>query len=279
VGRPKSPLNRREYARPAPASGAEAVRFRTQLRRQAEAQGYTSNIGERQFRRSTKSETGRRGDTGDNLVELLERRLGRRRSTAMKLVPTPFAATSARQSRHVHVNRAPVTSLPTRCRDGDRCELTAKAKGNAPSSRQRSPAHADVPDYGRDRTTTGMRAGHSCASRRRAHPVTMEPNLVIEYYSRMTLSSGQHPPSKAALRARLFVGRICSTLLEAQPLAAVAIRRATAMLTLHSRSVFFADRRERVFCDCEIALVASAKRRVFVRLRKPATPARKRRSS
>src|ERR1700739_3130622 len=75
-GRPKSPLNRREYG---PGQHGQRRKkpsdFGTQLAAKQKLKGYYANIGERQLRRLYHEAVRRRGDTGDNLVELLERRL------------------------------------------------------------------------------------------------------------------------------------------------------------------------------------------------------------
>ena len=91
-GRPKSPLNRREYG---PGQHGQRRKkpsdFGTQLSAKQKLKGYYANIGERQFRRLYEEAVRRRGDTGENLIELLERRLDAV-VYRMKLAPTPFAA-------------------------------------------------------------------------------------------------------------------------------------------------------------------------------------------
>src|ERR1700751_2671043 len=91
-GRPKSPLNRREYG---PGQHGQRRKkpsdFGTQLLAKQKLKGYYGNIGERQFRRLYEEAARRKGDTGENLIELLERRLDAV-VYRMKFAPTPFAA-------------------------------------------------------------------------------------------------------------------------------------------------------------------------------------------
>ena len=75
-GRPKSPVNRREY--PPGQHGQKRKKpsdYGIQLMAKQRLKGYYGNIGERQMRRLFQEAMRRRGDTGENLIELLERRL------------------------------------------------------------------------------------------------------------------------------------------------------------------------------------------------------------
>ncbi len=75
-GRPKSPINKRDYG---PGEHGQRRRkpsdFGIQLQAKQKLKGYYGSIGERQFRRYYQEASRRRGDTGQNLIELLERRL------------------------------------------------------------------------------------------------------------------------------------------------------------------------------------------------------------
>jgi small subunit ribosomal protein S4 len=184
-GRSKSPLNRREYG---PGQHGQRRKkpsdYGTQLSAKQKLKGYYANIGERQFRRLYEEAVRRRGDTGENLVELLERRLD---ATVyrMKLAPTPFAARQIVNHGHVLVNGKRVNIASYQLRDGDTIELRQKAKDMALVLEATRSSERDVPDYveiDHDR----MR-GHFVRAPKLAdvpYPVTMEPNLVIEYYSR-----------------------------------------------------------------------------------------------
>src|SRR5258708_16698134 len=115
-GRAKSPLNRREYG---PGQHGQRRKkpsdYGTQLMAKQKLKGYYANIGERQFRRLYEEAVRRRGDTGRNLIELLERRLD---ATVyrMKLAPTPFAARQLVSHRHVLVNDRRVNNSSSQLR-------------------------------------------------------------------------------------------------------------------------------------------------------------------
>src|SRR5436309_12107321 len=104
-GRAKSPLNRREYGpgQHGQRRSRKPSDFGIQLAAKQKLKGYYGNIGERQFRRIYAEAVRRRGDTGENLVELLERRLDAC-VYRMKLAPTPFAARQIVNHGHVLVN-------------------------------------------------------------------------------------------------------------------------------------------------------------------------------
>ncbi len=103
-GRPKSPYNKREYG---PGQHGQRRRkpsdFGTQLAAKQKLKGYYGNIGEKQFRRYYQEAVRRRGDTGENLIELLERRLDAVVYRA-KFVPTVFAARQFVNHGHILVN-------------------------------------------------------------------------------------------------------------------------------------------------------------------------------
>src|SRR6516162_3360729 len=128
-GRPKSPLNRREYG---PGQHGQRRKkpsdFGTQLAAKQKLKGYYANIGERQFRRLYAEAVRRRGDTGDNLVELLERRLDAV-VYRMKFVPTPFAARQLVNHRHVLVNGRRINIPSYTVRDGEGETDGARTRG------------------------------------------------------------------------------------------------------------------------------------------------------
>ena len=184
-GRSKSPLNRRDYG---PGQHGQRRKkpsdFGTQLMAKQKLKGYYGNIGERQFRRLYAEAVRRRGDTGDNLIELLERRLDAV-VYRMKFVPTPFAARQLVNHRHVLVNGRRINIPSYTVRDGDTVELTGKAKQMALVLEAAGSGERDVPDYleiEHDR----MRGRFIRAPKPTdvPYPVSMEPNLVVEFYSR-----------------------------------------------------------------------------------------------
>ncbi|MDH3231673.1 MAG: 30S ribosomal protein S4, partial [Alphaproteobacteria bacterium] len=103
-GRPKSPFNRRESR---PGQHGQRRRklsdFGTQLAAKQKLKGYYGNIGEKQFRKLYEEADSLRGDTGENLIELLERRLDAAVYRA-RFVPTVFAARQFVNHGHVRVN-------------------------------------------------------------------------------------------------------------------------------------------------------------------------------
>jgi small subunit ribosomal protein S4 len=146
--------------------------------------GYYGNIGERQFRRLYDEAVRRRGDTGENLIELLERRLDTI-VYRMKLVPTPFASRQLINHGHVLVNGKRLNIGSAVLRDGDTVELRPKAKEMAVVIEATQSSERDVPDY-LEIDHERMRGRFIRAPKLAdvPFPVTMEPNLVVEFYSR-----------------------------------------------------------------------------------------------
>src|ERR1700741_4182745 len=146
-GRAKSPLNRREYG---PGQHGQRRKkpsdYGTQLSAKPKLKGEYAKIGERQFRRLYQEAVRRRGDTGENLIELLERRLD---ATVyrMKLVPTPFAARQIVNHGHVLVNGKRVNIPSYQLRDGDTIELRQRAKEMALVLEAARSSERNVPDY------------------------------------------------------------------------------------------------------------------------------------
>src|ERR1700676_3773421 len=127
-GRPKSPLNRRDYG---PGQHGQRRKkpsdFGTQLMAKQKLKGYNANIGEREFRRLYEEAARPRGDTGENLIELLERRLDAV-VYRMKFVPTVFAARQFVNHGHVTVNGKRVNIASYQVKDGDTVEVRNKSK-------------------------------------------------------------------------------------------------------------------------------------------------------
>ncbi len=184
-GRPKSPFNKREYG---PGQHGQRRRkpsdFGLQLAAKQKLKGYYGNISERQFRRYYEEATRRRGDTGENLIELLERRLDAV-IYRMKFVPTVFAARQFISHKHVLVNGRIVNVPSYQVRDNDIIEVKEKSREMPLVLEAIELAERDVPEY----VTADHRSmkGSFVRAPKFAdvpYPVQMEPNLVIEYYSR-----------------------------------------------------------------------------------------------
>jgi len=184
-GRPKSPINKRE-SRPGQhgAKRTKPTDFGIQLMAKQRIKGYYGNVSERQMRRYYAEAMRRRGDTGENLVELLERRLDAV-IYRMKFAITPFASRQLVSHGHVKVNGRRVNIASYLVRDNDVIELTPKAKEMARVIESTQSAERDVPEYvtadHKDMKGTFVR-GPKLADV--PYPVQMEPSLVVEYYSR-----------------------------------------------------------------------------------------------
>ncbi len=184
-GRPKSPVNRREYG---PGQHGQRRKgklsdFGIQLRAKQKLKGYYGDLTEKQFRRIFSDAERVKGDTGENLIGLLESRLDALVYRA-KFVPTVFAARQFVNHGHVTVNGQRVNIPSYRVKEGDVVEVRDRSKQLAVVLEATQLAERDVPDYlevdHSKLTATFVRTpGLSDVP----YPVIMEPNLVIEYYA------------------------------------------------------------------------------------------------
>ncbi len=184
-GRPKSPVNRREYG---PGQHGQRRKkpsdYGIQLMAKQKLKGYYGNIGERQFRRLYDEAVRRKGDTGANLIELLERRL----DTVvyrMKFVTTVFAARQFVNHGHIKVNGRRVNIGSFMVKDGDTIEVKEASKTLNVVLEAVQSGERDVPDY----IEVDHKAMKGKFTRKPAledvpFPVQMEPNQVVEFYSR-----------------------------------------------------------------------------------------------
>ena len=185
-GRPKSPYNRREYGpgQHGQRRGRKPSDFGTQLRAKQKLKGYYGNITERQFRRYYAEASRRHGDTSENLIGLLERRLDAV-VYRMKFVPTVFAARQFVNHGHVKVNGKRVNIPSYLVKDGDTIELKESSKQLGAVLAAAQLAERDVPDYiqidHKEMKGTFVRTPKFGDV---PYPVQMEPNLVVEFYSR-----------------------------------------------------------------------------------------------
>jgi small subunit ribosomal protein S4 len=185
-GRPKSPINKREYG---PGQHGQRRKkpsdYGIQLMAKQRLKGYYGNIGERQFRRIYEEASRRRGDTGENLVGLLERRLDAVVYRA-KFVPTVFAARQFVNHGHVKVNGKRVNIASYQVKEGDVVEVKDKSKNLALVLEAAGSPERDIPDYLEvDQKSMKATFIRTPALADVPYPVQMEPNLVIEYYSRV----------------------------------------------------------------------------------------------
>ena len=185
-GRPKSPFNRRDY--PPGLNGQNKRRkpsdYGIQLNAKQKLKCHYGYITEKQFRNLFKKASKIKGNTSENLIELLERRLDAA-VYRMKFVTTIFAARQFVSHGHINVNGKTVNIPSYSLKDGDVVELSQKSKEipivlEAISSTERdAPEYVSV-DYDKMKGTflKGPKPDEV------PYPVVMEPNLVIEYYSR-----------------------------------------------------------------------------------------------
>ena len=185
-GRPKSPVNRREYG---PGQHGQRRRsklsdFGLQLRAKQKLKGYYGDITEKQFRKIYDEAVRRKGDTSEILIGLLESRLDAMVYRA-KFVPTVFAARQFVNHGHVKVNGQKVNIASYRCKPGDVIEVKDASKQLNLVMDAVVQAERDVPDY-LDVDHTKMSASYVRTPTLAdvPYPVVMEPNLVIEFYSR-----------------------------------------------------------------------------------------------
>jgi small subunit ribosomal protein S4 len=185
-GRPKSPINKREYG---PGQHGQRRKgklsdYGVQLRAKQKLKGYYANMSERHFHGIYDEARRLKGDTGANMIGLLERRL----DTVIyrsKFVPTVFAARQFVSHGHIAVNGKRVTVSSYRVKVGDLVEVKEKSRQLALVLEATQLSERDVPDY--------LEVDHSKMSAKMSriptltdvpYPVQMEPHLVVEYYSR-----------------------------------------------------------------------------------------------
>ena len=185
-GRPKSPVNRREYG---PGQHGQRRKsklsdYGVQLKAKQKLRGYYANISERQFRGIYQEARRLKGDSGAHMIGLLERRLDAVIYRA-KFVPTPFAARQLVSHGHVKVNGRRVTIPSYLVKEGDAIELTAKARDMALVIEAAKSAERDVPDYV-DADHGKMTAKFLRTPKLGDVPYAaqMQPHLIVEYYSR-----------------------------------------------------------------------------------------------
>ena len=186
-GRPKSPFNQRN-SRPG-QHGAMGQRrklsdYGIQLFAKQKLRFYYGDLTEKQFRKIYDKASRIKGDTSEILIELLERRLDAI-VYRMKFVPTIFAARQLVNHGHVKVNGKRVNIPSYTVKDGDEISIKEQSKQINLIQEAIVSQEREIPEYlevdTKDLKGRFLRAPliHDVP-----YPVTMEPNLVIEYYSR-----------------------------------------------------------------------------------------------
>ncbi len=183
-GRSKSPVNSREYG---PGQHGQRRKgklsdFGIQLRAKQKLKGYYGNITEKQFRRYYDEAVRRKGDTGENLVGILECRLDALVYRA-KFVPTVFSARQFVGHGHVLVNGRRCNIPSAMIKPGDVIEIRQKSREIPMVIEAQQSSERDVPEYV---TVEGTKATYVRVPTLEEvpYPVIMEPNLVVEFYSR-----------------------------------------------------------------------------------------------
>ena len=185
-GRPKSPFNLRKY-RPGQHGQKHTGKlsdYGVQLNAKQKLKGYYGNLNERQFRNCYKEAIRQKGDSGENLIAILERRL----DTIVyrsKFVPTVFAARQFINHGHVKVNGKRVNIASCLLKEGDVVEVKDKSKEMALVVESMKSEERDIPGYitvdEKKCSSTFVRTPQFAEV---PYATQMDPKLVIEYYSR-----------------------------------------------------------------------------------------------
>jgi small subunit ribosomal protein S4 len=184
-GRTKSPFNTRQTGPGMHgARRAKPTDYGQQLMAKQKLKGYYGNIGERQFRRYYQEANRLRGDTGEQLIGLLERRLDAVVYRA-KFVPTVFSARQFVNHGHVTVNGKRVNIPSYLVKEGDVIEVKEKSRQlplymtGVASTEREVPTYMDVDHNAGKATYLRVPKLEDVP-----YPTQMQPNLVVEFYSR-----------------------------------------------------------------------------------------------
>jgi small subunit ribosomal protein S4 len=184
-GRPKSPVNKREYG---PGQHGQRRKgkvsdFGIQLKAKQKLKGYYGDVTEKQFKKAYVEASRMKGDTGQNLIGLLERRLDAVVYRA-KFAPTIFSARQLVSHGHIRVNGVKCNIASRLVKIGDVVELGSKAAEMALVIEAQGLSEREVPDYLAQDGATKVSYQRVPALDEVPYPVKMEPNLVVEFYSR-----------------------------------------------------------------------------------------------
>ena len=185
-GRPKSPFNSRAY--PPGQHGqnkkGKPTDYGIQLQAKQKLKAYYGNINERQFRNIYKKASMLKGDTSENLIGLLERRLDAIIYRA-KFATTIFSSRQLINHGHVKVNGKKVNISSYVVKEDDTIEIRDKSKQLAIIDIALANKERETPEYIQlDEKNKKLKFVRVPKFEEVPYPVVMEPNLVIEYYSR-----------------------------------------------------------------------------------------------
>lgn len=184
-GSSKSPVNARNYAPGQHGNNRKRpTDYGIQLLAKQKLKGYYGNLTERQFRRVYQKASQMKGDTSQNIIALLERRLDAV-VYRMKFAATVFAARQLINHCHVTVNGKIVNIASYLVSEGDVIEVKEKSKQNTVILDAVQSGDRDVPTY-MDVDLKALKGTFVNIPKLEdvPYPVVMEPNIVIEYYSR-----------------------------------------------------------------------------------------------
>ena len=184
-GRPHSPVNRRSYGpgQHGQRRKSKVSDFGLQLRAKQKLKGYYGDVTEKQFKATYKAADRMKGDTGQNLIGLLEQRLDMIVYRA-KFAPTIWAARQLVSHGHIRVNGIKCNIASRRCDVNDVIERGPKAQEMALVMEAQSLAERDIPDYVAPDGSAKVTFTRVPTLDEVPYPVKMEPNLVVEFYSR-----------------------------------------------------------------------------------------------
>jgi len=184
-GRPKSPVNKREYGpgQHGQRRKSKVSDYGIQLRAKQKLKGYYGDITKKQFKRSYQEADRQKGDTSQNLIGLLERRLDAIVYRA-KFAPTIFAARQLVSHGHVRVNGIKCNIASRRVDVGMEITLSNKAQEMALVIEAQSLTEREIPDYLAPDGAAKVTFTRVPTLDEVPYPVKMEPNLVVEFYSR-----------------------------------------------------------------------------------------------
>ena len=185
-GRPKSPFNTRAYGpgQHGQNKKGKPTDYGIQLQAKQKLKAYYGNINERQFRNTYRKALAKKGDTTENLIALLESRLDTVIYRA-KFAMTVFSARQMINHGHIKVNKKRVNISSYLVKETDLIEVREKSKKLTIIDGSLQNKERDVPEYiqldDKNKTAKLVRVPKFTEV---PYPVIMEPNLVIEYYSR-----------------------------------------------------------------------------------------------
>ena len=185
-GRPKSPFNVRAYPPGQHGQGRKGkpTDYGIQLQAKQKLKAYYGNINERQFRNIYRKALSKRGDTSENLIALLESRLDTVVYRA-KLSTTVFSARQLINHGHVRVNGKKVNISSYVLKEEDTIEIREKSKQLAFIDIALANKERETPEYIQlDEKNKKVKFVRTPKFEEVPYPAVMEPNLVIEYYSR-----------------------------------------------------------------------------------------------